>query len=64
MKDMKPRAETPPLTRAGRKVADAAIEAAKFRPTSDGKRMVRQFVAHGIVVAEWVNVEPKANHKT
>jgi hypothetical protein len=58
---MKPRAETPPLTRAGRKIADAAIEAAKFRPTADGMRMVRQFMAHGIVVTEWVNVEPMAN---
>jgi hypothetical protein len=29
-------------TRAARKIADAALEAAKFKPTADGKRMVRQ----------------------
>ncbi len=49
--------QTPSLTRAGRRVAEAAMEAAKFRPTLDGKRMVRQYEAHGIVVTEWVSVE-------
>jgi hypothetical protein len=62
MKDIKPRPETPPLTRAGRKLADAASEAAKFRPTADGKRMVRQFEAQGIRATEWVNVENTTPH--
>lgn len=43
--------ETPPLTRARRKLA-----AAKFKPTVDGKRMVRKFEVYGIEVTEWVNV--------
>jgi hypothetical protein len=55
MKDQK--SETAPLSRAGRKIADATMEAAKFRPTADGKRMVRQFEVHGIAVTECVNVE-------
>jgi hypothetical protein len=57
MTTMKARPETPPLTRAGRRITDAALEAAKFKPTADGKRLVRQFEAHGIAVTEWVNVE-------
>jgi pyocin large subunit-like protein len=52
MKDPKP--ETPPLTRAGRKIADAALAAAKFRPTSDGKRAIRQFEVHGMAVTECI----------
>jgi pyocin large subunit-like protein len=47
--------ETPPLTRAGRKVADATLAAAKFTPTSDGKTAVRKFEVHGIVVTEQVS---------
>jgi hypothetical protein len=54
MKDPKP--ETPPLTRAGRKIADARLAAAKFKPTSDGKRAIRQFEVHGMAVTECVNV--------
>jgi hypothetical protein len=50
-----PKSETPPLTRAGRRAANATLEAAKFRPTEDGKRMVRQFEVHGILVTEWVS---------
>jgi hypothetical protein len=55
--------ETPPLTRGGRRAAEAAMEAAKFQPTLDGKRMVRQYEAHGIVVTEWVSVEQLSNSK-
>jgi acetoin utilization deacetylase AcuC-like enzyme len=54
MKDPKP--ETPPLSRAQRKIADAAMAAAKFKPTSDGKSAIRQFVVHGMAVTECVNV--------
>ena len=59
MKNSKP--ETPSLTRAGRRVADATLAAAKFKPTVDGKRMVRQFEVHGMVVTEWVSVEQAAD---
>jgi hypothetical protein len=55
MKDKKP--ETPPLTRAGRKIADAALAAAKFKPTSDGKSAMRQFEVHGMAITEHVNVK-------
>ncbi len=55
MKDTKPKAETPPLTRTGRKVADATLAAAKFKPTSDGKAAVRNFEVHGMVVTEYVS---------
>ncbi|HUX74145.1 MAG TPA: hypothetical protein VMV25_09680 [Steroidobacteraceae bacterium] len=57
MKDTKPSTETPPLTRSGRRIADAKLAAAKFEPTVDGKRMVRQFEVHGMEVTEWVNAE-------
>lgn len=53
MNDKKP--ETPPLSRAGRKIADAALAAAKFTPTSDGKRAIRQFDVHGMAVTECVD---------
>lgn len=52
-----PKPETPPLTRAGRKVADATLAAAKFQPTSDGKRVARQYVVHGMAVTEFVDAE-------
>ncbi len=55
MKDRKPVGETPPLSRAGRKLAEAVLAAAKFKPTADGKRLVRQFEVHGIAVTEWVD---------
>jgi pyocin large subunit-like protein len=55
LKDVKPRPETPPLTRAGRKVADATLAAAKFTPTSDGKSAVRRFEVHGMVVTEKIS---------
>jgi hypothetical protein len=54
MKDKKP--ETPPLSRAQRKIADAALAAAKFKPTSDGKSAMRQFEVHGMAVTELVSV--------
>ncbi len=56
-----PKSETPPLTRAGRRVADATLAAAKFKPTVDGKRMVRQFEVHGIEVTEWVSIQRVAD---
>jgi len=56
-----PKVETPPLTRAGRRVADATLAAAKFKPTVDGKRMVRQFEVHGIEVTEWVSIQQVAD---
>jgi len=48
------------LSRAGRRVADATQAAAKFKPTVDGKQLVRQFEVHGMVVTEWVNVADAA----
>jgi pyocin large subunit-like protein len=57
VKDTKPKPETPPLTRAGRKIADATLAAAKFSPTSDGKGAIRQFEVHGMVVTERVSAE-------
>jgi pyocin large subunit-like protein len=48
--------ETPPLTRAGRKIADAALAAAKFKPTSDGKSAMRRFEVHGMAVTECVDM--------
>jgi pyocin large subunit-like protein len=51
------RPETPPLTRAGRKIADATLAAAKFTSTSDGKTAVRRFEVHGMVVTERVSAE-------
>ena len=56
-KDPKP--ETPPLTRAGRKMADAKLAAAKFKPTSDG-RAVRKYEVHGMEVTEFVSAEKAA----
>jgi acetoin utilization deacetylase AcuC-like enzyme len=58
VKEAKP--ETQPLTRAGRKVADATLAAAKFRPTSDGKKAIRQFEVHGMTVTECVDAEKAA----
>jgi pyocin large subunit-like protein len=57
MKDTKPKSETAPLTRAGRKIADATLAAAKFTPTPDGKTAVRRFEVHGMVVTERVSAE-------
>ena len=52
-----PGPETPPLSRVGRRVADAIMVAAKFKPTVDGKRLVRQYEVYGILVTEWLDVE-------
>ena len=57
VKDLELRPETPPLSRAGRKVADAIMEAAKFKRNADGSRFVRQFEVHGIDVTEWISAE-------
>jgi hypothetical protein len=48
---------TQAISRAGRKIADAIMEAAKFKPTVDGKRLVRQYEVHGIAVSEWISAE-------
>jgi hypothetical protein len=56
-----PAHETPPLSRAGRKLADATMAAAKFKPTVDGKRLVRQYEVHGIIVTEWISAEQAAD---
>lgn len=60
MKDKEPKPATPPLTRAGRRVADATLAAAQFTPTSDGKSAIRKFEVHGIVVTEKIS----AGHAT
>jgi hypothetical protein len=52
--------ETEPLSRQGRKVADATLAAAKFKPTSDGKSAMRQFEVHGMTVTELVSAEKAA----
>ena len=52
-----PTPETPPLSRAGRREADAIMEAAKFTPNVDGSRFVRQFEVYGIEVTEWISAE-------
>jgi hypothetical protein len=51
------RLQTQPLSRAGRKIADAIMETAKFKRTTDGTRLVRQYEVHGIVVTEWISAE-------
>ena len=33
------------------------MAAAKFKPTADGKRMVRQYEVHGIAVTEWIDAD-------
>ena len=38
LKDLRPRPETPALSRAGRKTAEAIMEAAQFKPNADGSR--------------------------
>ena len=57
LKDLRPRPETPALSRAGRKVAEAIMEAAQFKPNADGSRFVRQYEVHGIEVTEWISAE-------
>jgi hypothetical protein len=57
LKDLRPRPETPPPSRAGRKVAEAIMEAAQFSPNADGSRFVRQYEVHGIEVTEWISAE-------
>jgi hypothetical protein len=56
-----PTPETPPLSRAGRKEADAIMAAAKFKPTVDGNRLVRQYEVYGMVVTEWVDAGQDTN---
>ena len=55
MKDPKP--ETPALSRAGRRQADATLAAAKFTPTLDGKSAIRTFEVHGMAVTELVSAD-------
>jgi hypothetical protein len=49
--------ETPPLSRAGRRKAEATLASAQFRPTTNGKRVVRRYEVHGMEIVEWVSVE-------
>jgi hypothetical protein len=56
-----PKKETPALSPAGRRAADAVLEAAKFKPTSDGKRRVRQFDVHGMQVTEWKEADSETD---
>jgi hypothetical protein len=53
--------ETQPLSRAGRKAADAVLTAATFKPTIDGTRLVRRYEVHGIVVTEYVDARTRTN---
>jgi hypothetical protein len=59
-----PTPETPPLSRAGRRVADAIMATAKFKATVDGSRYVRQFEVHGIEVIEWISAEQFAEFES
>jgi hypothetical protein len=62
MMDNANKTETPPLSRAGRRVAEATLAASKFKPTANGKRVVRRYEVHGMEVVEWVeraDAEPK-----
>jgi hypothetical protein len=49
--------QTPALSRAERKVANAVLAAAKFVPSSDGKNAMRRFEVHGMVVTEFISAE-------
>jgi hypothetical protein len=49
--------ETPPLSRAGRRKAEATLASAQFRPTTNGKRVVRRYEVHGMEIVEWVAIE-------
>lgn len=53
--------DMPPLTRPGRKLAETTLRAAQFKPTVDGKRQVRQYEVHGIVVTEWMEAGMDTN---
>jgi hypothetical protein len=64
LKDLGPSpAPTPALSRTGRKVAEAIMEAAQFKPNADGSRFVRQYEVHGIEVTEWISAEKYAEMK-
>ncbi len=58
-----PGPEIPPLSRVGRRAADAIMAAAKFKATVDGKRLVRQYEVYGILVTEWMDVEKNDESK-
>jgi hypothetical protein len=53
--------EAPPLSRPGRRIAEAKLNAAKFEPTSDG-RAKRKYEVHGIEVTESVSAELAEEH--
>jgi hypothetical protein len=36
-------------------LAGTTLAAAKFKPTVDGKRMVRQYIVYGIALTEWLD---------
>lgn len=56
--------ETPALSRAGRRAADAVLTAAQFKPTQDGRRVVRRYEVHGMEVTEWVAVDRQTEGKS
>ena len=56
-----PTPQTPPLTRVGRKEADAKLMAAKFIPSSDGKNAMRKFEVHGMAVTEYISADKAAD---
>ena len=49
--------ETPQLSRAGSRKAEATLASAQFRPTTNGKRVVRRYEVHGMEIVEWVAIE-------
>jgi hypothetical protein len=49
--------ETPPLSRAATRMAEATLAATKFKPTTNGKRVVRRYEVHGMEIVEWVAIE-------
>jgi hypothetical protein len=57
LKDVDLRPPTPALSRAGKKAADAIMEAAKFKPNVDASRYVRQYEVYGMEVTEWISAE-------
>jgi hypothetical protein len=38
-------------------MAEATLAATKFKPTTNGKRVVRRYEVHGMEIVEWVAVE-------
>lgn len=51
--------QTPWLSRQGRRIAEAKLAAARFKPTGEG-RLVRSYEVYGIAVTEIVSAEQAA----